>query len=113
MSEPFTLPPIPDKRYMGIREAAELCGVAPHVLRYWESQFPQLQPRRRAGNRRRYRPADVRCARRIRYLLYDCQYTIAGARQHLAEGGDGPEPTAALREVRGELADLLAQLEAG
>ena len=112
MSEADSLPPIPDKRYFGIREVGELCGVAPHVLRHWEQEFHQLCPQRRAGNRRYYRPEDVRCAQRIRYLLYDCKYTVAGARQYLTHGDVEARRTAALREVRGELAELLARLEA-
>lgn len=112
MSESASLPPIPDKRYFGIGEASELCGVAPHVLRHWEGEFSQLRPLRRAGNRRCYRPADVRCARRIRYLLYECKYTVAGARQCLEQGGGEAPRDAALREVRGELAELLRQLDA-
>ena len=112
MSEPAPQPPIPDKRYFGIREVGELCGVAPHVLRHWEGEFPQLRPLRRAGNRRYYRPEDVRCAQRIRYLLYDCKYTVAGARQCLAQGDGEPRAAHTLREVRGELAELLRRLDA-
>ncbi|KPV41621.1 hypothetical protein AN478_00615 [Thiohalorhabdus denitrificans] len=108
-------PPLPDKRFFSIREAADLCGVEPHVLRYWEEEFPQLRPQRRGGNRRTYRPEDVRLVRRIRYLLWERKYTIEGARDRLAEGEDAATPPAAmqaLREVRTELAAILDELDA-
>ena len=74
---------IPKKRYFAIREASTLCGVQPHVLRYWEKEFPQLSPRKRAGNRRYYQTEDIVLLRRIRNLLYDQGYTISGARSLL------------------------------
>ena len=74
---------IPKKRYFAIREASTLCGVQPHVLRYWEKEFPQLAPRKRAGNRRYYQVEDIVLLRRIRNLLYDQGYTINGARSLL------------------------------
>ncbi|MFA9461636.1 MerR family transcriptional regulator [Thiohalorhabdus sp. Cl-TMA] len=107
--------PLPDKRFFGIREAAELCGVEPHVLRYWEEEFSQLRPLRRSGNRRYYRPEDVRLVQRIRYLLWERKYTIEGARDRLNEGGSAEGEASAmavLREVRGELSALLADLDA-
>lgn len=104
--------PLPDKRYFGIREVAELCDVEPHVLRYWEEEFPDLAPLRRGGNRRYYRPGDVHMVRRIRYLLRDCKYTIEGAREQLAAGSDPAGPVEVLREVRRELTAILAQLDA-
>ena len=107
-------PPLPDKRFFGIREVAELCGVEPHVLRYWEEEFPRLRPLRRGGNRRYYRPADVQLIRRIRYLLRDCKYTIEGARRRLEDGDGAPaEPGQVLREVRGELEGILRRLDGG
>jgi DNA-binding transcriptional MerR regulator len=79
------LPEIPHKRYFAIGEVSELCAVKPHVLRYWEQEFPQLRPVKRRGNRRYYQPDDVQMVRRIRSLLYDQGFTIGGARQRLKE----------------------------
>jgi DNA-binding transcriptional MerR regulator len=78
-----SLTEIPKKRYFAIREASALCGVKPHVLRYWEKEFPQLTPKKRAGNRRYYQTEDIVLVRRIRSLLYDQEYTISGARSVL------------------------------
>lgn len=103
--------PLPDKRYFGIREVAELCEVEPHVLRYWEEEFPRLAPARRGGNRRYYRPADVHLVRRIRYLLKDCKYTIEGARKQLDAEADPAGPVEVLRDVRRELAGILEELD--
>jgi len=80
-----TLPPIPVKRYFTIGEVAELCGVKPHVLRYWEQEFTQLRPMKRRGNRRYYQHHEVLMIRRIRDLLYDQGFTISGARNKLQE----------------------------
>ncbi|HYP84524.1 MerR family transcriptional regulator [Variovorax sp.] len=80
-----TLPPIPAKRYFTIGEVAELCGVKPHVLRYWEQEFTQLRPMKRRGNRRYYQHHEVLMIRRIRDLLYDQGFTISGARNKLHE----------------------------
>ena len=81
------LPAIPGKRYFTIGEVSELCGVKPHVLRYWEQEFTQLKPVKRRGNRRYYQHHEVLLIRRIRELLYDQGFTISGARNRLAEGG--------------------------
>lgn len=78
------LPPIPGKRYFTIGEVSELCAVKPHVLRYWEQEFPQLSPVKRAGNRRYYQRQDVLMIRQIRALLYEQGFTIGGARQRLS-----------------------------
>ena len=112
------LPPIPAKRYFTIGEVSELCGVKPHVLRYWEQEFNQLKPVKRRGNRRYYQHHEVLLVRRIRHLLYDEGYTIAGARQRLGE--EHLVETAAkaaleqlrgrVQQVRGELESLLGQL---
>src|SRR3954447_19035126 len=80
------LPAIPGKRYFTIGEVSELCDVKPHVLRYWEQEFPQLKPVKRRGNRRYYQQDDVQMVRRVRSLLYDQGFTIGGARQRLKEG---------------------------
>jgi DNA-binding transcriptional MerR regulator len=77
------LPPIPAKRYFTIGEVSELCGVKPHVLRYWEQEFTQLRPVKRRGNRRYYQHHEVLLIRRIRELLYEQGFTINGARNRL------------------------------
>ncbi|MGH8784848.1 MAG: MerR family transcriptional regulator [Cupriavidus necator] len=79
------LPPIPAKRYFTIGEVGDLCGVKPHVLRYWEQEFTQLRPMKRRGNRRYYQHHEVLMIRRIRDLLYDQGFTISGARNKLQE----------------------------
>jgi len=107
------LPPIPAKRYFTIGEVSELCDVKPHVLRYWEQEFPQLKPVKRRGNRRYYRHHDVLLIRQIRSLLYDDGYTIGGAR-HRLEGHEAQEDQAQsrqiIRQIRAELEDLLSVL---
>lgn len=80
-----SLPVIPAKRYFTIGEVSELCGVKPHVLRYWEQEFTQLRPMKRRGNRRYYQHHEVLLVRRIRDLLYDQGFTISGARNKLQE----------------------------
>ncbi len=80
-----SLPPIPAKRYFTIGEVGELCGVKPHVLRYWEQEFTQLRPMKRRGNRRYYQHHEVLMIRRIRELLYDQGFTISGARNKMQE----------------------------
>ena len=89
------LPPIPAKRYFTIGEVSELCGVKPHVLRYWEQEFTQLRPMKRRGNRRYYQHHEVLLVRRIRDLLYEQGFTISGARNRLgdnAQNGRSREP---------------------
>ena len=78
------LPPIPSKRYFTIGEVSDLCAVKPHVLRYWEQEFPQLKPLKRRGNRRYYQRQDVILIRQIKSLLYEHGFTIGGARQRLS-----------------------------
>ena len=80
-----SLPPIPAERYFTIGEVSELCGVKPHVLRYWEQEFTQLRPVKRRGNRRYYQHHEVLLIRRIRELLYEQGFTISGARNRLDE----------------------------
>ena len=101
------LPPIPAKRYFAIGEVSELCAVKPHVLRYWEREFAQLDPVKRRGNRRYYQPHDVMMVRRIRSLLYDQGFTIDGARQRLAGKQGVQEQTQSRLVVR----QLIAELE--
>jgi len=79
----IVLPPIPAKRYFTIGEVSELCGVKPHVLRYWEQEFTQLKPVKRRGNRRYYQHHEVLLIRCIRELLYEQGFTISGARNKL------------------------------
>src|ERR671922_1354194 len=85
------LPPIPAKRYFTIGEVSELCGVKPHVLRYWEQEFTQLKPVKRRGNRRYYQHHEVLLIRRIRELLYEEGFTISGARNRLDNTLNGDE----------------------
>lgn len=104
------LPPIPGKRYFTIGEVSELCGVKPHVLRYWEQEFPQLKPVKRRGNRRYYQRQDVLIIRQIRSLLYDQGFTIGGARQQLtgdAAKDDLNQSAQIVRQIRLELEDIL------
>jgi len=108
------LPEIPAKRYFTIGEVSELCGVKPHVLRYWEQEFPQLNPVKRRGNRRYYQRHDVLLIRQIRSLLYEKGFTIGGARSYLTnsrkdEGTDGCEQV--LEEIRAELEEILQILD--
>ncbi len=105
------LPPIPSKRYFTIGEVSELCAVKPHVLRYWEQEFPQLKPVKRRGNRRYYQRQDVIMIRQIRSLLYEQGYTIGGARLQLSENHNNhSDPLrndkAILREIRQELEEV-------
>jgi DNA-binding transcriptional MerR regulator len=107
------LPVIPGKRYFTIGEVADLCGVKPHVLRYWEQEFPQLKPVKRRGNRRYYQRQDVLVIRQIRSLLYDEGFTIGGARQRLAGDGareDVSQSQQIMRQLRTELEELLKSL---
>jgi DNA-binding transcriptional MerR regulator len=109
------LPPIPAKRYFTIGEVGDLCGVKPHVLRYWEQEFTQLKPVKRRGNRRYYQHHEVLLIRRIRELLYEQGFTISGARNKLDSRTPEPadlipavlQPEVDLRLLRAELSDLL------
>jgi len=89
------LPSIPAKRYFTIGEVSDLCGVKPHVLRYWEQEFTQLRPVKRRGNRRYYQHHEVLLIRKIRELLYEQGFTISGARNRLDDHGDQVERNAA------------------
>ncbi|MDG6347443.1 MerR family transcriptional regulator [Luteimonas sp. 8-5] len=107
------LPPIPAKRYFTIGEVSELCDVKPHVLRYWETEFPSLKPVKRRGNRRYYQRHDVLMVRQIRALLYEQGYTIGGARLRLDGEGARQEATMSsqiVRQVRMELEEVLQLL---
>jgi DNA-binding transcriptional MerR regulator len=102
-----SLPPIPAKRYFTIGEVSELCGVKPHVLRYWEQEFTQLKPVKRRGNRRYYQHHEVLLIRRIRDLLYEQGFTISGARNRLDESASGSSRAQAARAEAGKV-DLAA-----
>lgn len=102
------LPPIPPKRYFTIGEVGELCAVKPHVLRYWEAEFPQLKPVKRRGNRRYYQRQDVILIRQIKSLLYEQGYTIGGARQKMTES---PEDVANSGVNSSEIKTLIKELE--
>jgi DNA-binding transcriptional MerR regulator len=117
------LPPIPAKRYFTIGEVSELCGVKPHVLRYWEQEFTQLKPVKRRGNRRYYQHHEVLLIRRIRELLYEQGFTISGARNkldsrilegHLDDDADHDSSaleTVQLTAIRKELTEILELLK--
>jgi len=108
------LPSIPGKRYFTIGEVSELCGVKPHVLRYWEQEFPQLKPVKRRGNRRYYQRHDVLMIRQIRSLLYEQGFTIGGARQQLSGESvkeDNAQSQQIVRQLRSELEEVLQLLK--
>ena len=119
------LPAIPAKRYFTIGEVSELCGVKPHVLRYWEQEFTQLKPLKRRGNRRYYQHHEVLLIRRIRELLYEHGFTINGARNRLEEPAGSQSPGAIANStktmtvpqpispgnIRKELKSILKKLE--
>ncbi len=121
MASKDDLPPIPAKRYFTIGEVSELCGVKPHVLRYWEQEFTQLKPVKRRGNRRYYQHHEVLLVRRIRELLYREGFTISGARNRLEEGpgrespnhaAAAPEHYAPAESLRAEIVGIIALLRA-
>ncbi len=108
------LPVIPSKRYFTIGEVSELCGVKPHVLRYWEQEFTQLKPVKRRGNRRYYQRHDVILIRQIRSLLYDQGFTIGGARQQLTgeqAKEDSSQSNQIVKQIRTELEGILQILK--
>src|SRR5687767_2652254 len=118
------LPPIPAKRYFTIGDVSDLCGVKPHVLRYWEQEFTQLKPVKRRGNRRYYQHHEVLLIRRIRELLYEQGFTISGARNRLDSRAIGlaggielaqveEAPVVDTARLREELLDILALLKQG
>ncbi|MBK8115006.1 MAG: MerR family transcriptional regulator [Candidatus Accumulibacter sp.] len=106
------LPAIPAKRYFTIGEVSELCGVKPHVLRYWEQEFSQLRPVKRRGNRRYYQHHEVLLVRRIRELLYSQGFTISGARNRLDDAVEPAADPAALtpEKLRVELLSIVEML---
>ncbi|HIF17991.1 MAG TPA: MerR family transcriptional regulator [Cycloclasticus sp.] len=108
------MPVIPAKRYFTIGEVSELCVVKPHVLRYWEQEFPQLEPVKRRGNRRYYQRQDIVLIRQIRGLLYDDGYTIGGARTHLSGDNsqkDTSQTKIEIQQIQAELQEILEILK--
>lgn len=104
------LPVIPSKRYFTIGEVSDLCGVKPHVLRYWEQEFTQLKPVKRRGNRRYYQRHDVILIRQIRSLLYEQGFTIGGARQQLTGDharDDNNQTHQVIKQIHSELEAIL------
>ena len=109
----FELPPIPSKRYFTIGEVSKLCVVKPHVLRYWEQEFPQLKPVKRRGNRRYYQRHEVKLIRQIRKLLYVEGFTISGARARLEQAeaeGAPPSPSAIDQKGSQMISQLISEL---
>jgi len=112
----FEAPDLPDKLFFSIREVSEICGVEPHVLRYWETEFRQIKPVKKSGNRRFYRQRDIHVVLQIRHLLYDLNFTIRGAKKQLAnndmsemvEQGDTQDT---LRHLRQELLSIRELLD--
>ncbi len=102
------LPAIPAKRYFTIGEVSELCGVKPHVLRYWEQEFSQLRPVKRRGNRRYYQHHEVLLVRRIRELLYSDGFTISGARHRLGDAPAVPDVNPSVVTLESLRAELLS-----
>jgi DNA-binding transcriptional MerR regulator len=123
------MPFVPKKLYYKIREVCEIVGVEAHVLRFWETEFPALSPPKSKSGQRTYRPKDIELLFRIRQLLYEEGFTIAGARKHLnaeksaqtsSGGSSGPEPEAVpapapnpdpLTRVKAELQNILTLLD--
>jgi DNA-binding transcriptional MerR regulator len=105
----FELPPIPTKRYFTIGEVSKLCEVKPHVLRYWEQEFPQLKPVKRRGNRRYYQRHEVKLIRHIRRLLYAEGFTISGARTRLEQLAADKETTTVVNNGQ-DTVKMVAQL---
>ncbi|MEW8505485.1 MAG: MerR family transcriptional regulator [Candidatus Thiodiazotropha sp.] len=113
-SSNLDLPAIPGKRYFTIGEVSDLCQVKPHVLRYWEQEFPQLKPVKRRGNRRYYQRHDVIMIRQIRSLLYEQGFTIGGARQQLSGDTakeDLQQSQQIIKQLRSELEEVLQILK--
>ena len=102
------LPPIPAKRYFTIGEVSELCGIKPHVLRYWEQEFTQLKPVKRRGNRRYYQHHEVLLIRKIRELLYEQGFTISGARNRL-DGAEDKIETIVIPQVSAEISRIQSE----
>ena len=109
-------PELPDKLFFSIREVSDLCGVEPHVLRYWETEFRHIKPVKKSGNRRFYRHRDVHAVLQIKHLLYDLNFTIRGAKKRLMNGDiseivEQSDAQDTLKALRKELASILELLD--
>jgi len=109
------IPELPEKLFFSIREVSDICGVEPHVLRYWESEFRHLKPVKKSGNRRFYRHHDVYAVLQIKHLLYDLNFTIRGAKKRLLSGDlekivEKKDSQTVLQQVRQELNEILTLL---
>jgi len=112
----IAIPDLPDKLFFSIREVSEICKVEPHVLRYWETEFRHIKPVKKSGNRRLYRHKDIYAILQIKYLLYDMNFTIKGARKRLMSSGfsdlSGPKNIKdMLTSIRQELESILKLLD--
>ena len=105
------LPAIPDKLYFTIGEVAQMCAVETHVLRYWEQEFPDISPSKRRGNRRYYKPKDVRLIRKVRQLLYDQGFTIEGARRQLSQPEEPVLPESSSVQSDTSMSTFIEELE--
>lgn len=100
-------PQLPDKLYFRIGEVSRIAGLATHVLRFWESEFPKLRPKRTSSGQRLYRKRDVELILKIQHLLHEKKFTIAGAREYLAvEAGSEEQSGVDLKEIRAELQNI-------
>lgn len=111
------IPQLPNKLFFSIREVSEVCDIEPHVLRYWETEFRQIKPAKKSGNRRFYRQRDIYAILHVKHLLYDQKFTIKGAKKRLANGefAEAVEPQNmrdTIRAARDELASVLRLLDA-
>lgn len=110
------IPELPDKLFFSIREVSDICGVEPHVLRYWETEFKHIKPVKKSGNRRFYRHRDIYAVLQIKHLLYDLNFTIRGAKKRLQNGDldevvEQQDAQSMLRQIREELAEVLKLLD--
>ncbi len=110
------IPELPDKLFFSIREVSEICGVEPHVLRYWETEFKHIKPVKKSGNRRFYRHRDVYAVLQIKHLLYHLNFTIRGAKKRLQSGDldeivEQQDSQTVLRQLRQELGEILKLLD--
>ncbi len=104
-------PDIPDRLFFSIREVSDMCGVEPHVLRYWETEFDHIKPVKKGGNRRFYRQSDVHAVLQIKHLLYDQKFTIRGAKKRLQQGESGATAALNITPRNDELIAIRKELE--
>lgn len=112
----LAVPALPDKLFFSIREVSDVCGIEPHVLRYWETEFKHIKPVKRTGNRRFYRHRDVYAVLQIKHLLYDLNFTIRGAKKRMLNGDledivEQKDSRTTLTQIRQELNDILSLLD--